>query len=141
MKNSGNKVVYRKLQQDKASLKAFVSCPALGMHERMGIKALINTIDDATINTQTKIKHAQEIYSEMKTHKQYVEDANKTKAILQETHAIIDEAASTEINLPEIVAVKISECMAAAVTGLYESKDEETGWKALYYELEGTYLC
>ena len=139
MKNSGTKKVYRRIEEDKVNLKAFLNCQALGVKERMGIKQILNDIDDATLGTSTKVKHSQEIYREMKAHKQYAEDSDKTRKILVETQTIITEAMQTEITLPTIEKVKVSELLLNE--HVYESTDEKKGWLALFYELEGTYLC
>jgi hypothetical protein len=152
MKNSGTKldnggvvsstvtdmVAYRKINQDKANLKAFMNCPALGVADRLSIKQMVNQLDDATLMTQTKIKHTNEIYGEMKSHKKYVEDAEATKTILLETQRTLSEAAETEIKMPAITPVMVSELLPS---GTYESKEEAKSWKYLFYELEGTYLC
>ena len=140
MKNSGTNVenggvgtgnvTFRQINQDKANLKAFMNCPALGVAERVAIKQMVNQLDDATLMTQTKIKHTNEIYGEMKGHKKYVEDAEATKTILLETQRILAEAADTEIKMPAITAVNVSELLPS---GTYESKDEAKSWKYLFH--------
>lgn len=143
MKNSGNTVLFRKLQNDKANLKAMLGMPALTITHRVALKVMINAIDDATLGTQTKINHAREIYGEMKTHKTYADDAEKTKQLLTETQNIITEAQNTAIvfDYPkEKLSIKneLNLQLSKVSDG---SSDVALGWVAVFSEIEGDYVC
>lgn len=86
------KLGYHKVSNYKQILRNLRVFKGVTATERSELKVLIDSLEDLTLGTDTKVKNLKEVYQEQKAHKAFVEDAEKSKILINNYHVDVDAA-------------------------------------------------
>jgi len=116
-------------------------CLLLSKNQRQDIRVIIDTLEDATRATTTKIGSIQEEYKELRSHKVVLENEEKARKVIKEADSQIKKA-QKDFVCPDldITPVSLKGMFVKNTEDDDDTKNEKIAFWPIYTELEGVFL-